>query len=137
MKKKHYLKRSCKFICPPKTKEGAKLLAFQLSAAIHSQFNKGDRIWFVEGHTSRYGLSQILRQLLDYWKIPDPYLTEYLHRDIEDTTQMTDEEYNRYYNKHYARELRIRKINGGHNKISSKQWGNNLYSRRDRNTIKN
>lgn len=97
------------------TLEGRKKLAFQISAAVNTQLDKGDRIWFFDGHISRYELRNILKNILEHFNIEDTYLTKFLHWDIN-----PDHFDRKEYQKHYQREYRRFKNT---KKISCTQWG--------------
>lgn len=97
-----------------KTDFGRLKFAFDLSKAVHTQLNKGDWIWFFDGHASRYDLKRFLVEFLKKFNIEDPYL-KFLHWDIDPDNFDRNE-----YQKHYQREYRRFK---GIKKISCKHWG--------------
>jgi len=82
----------------------ARMMAWQVSCAIHSKTNF-DRVFLIDGHVSRTYLKKYLADLLKTWDIADPYL-EYLHMDMpRDPEKFTRKE----YVKHALRDYRATK----------------------------
>lgn len=98
-----------------KTIEGRKRLAFDASAAIHTQLKKPDRIWFFDGNISREQLKHLLQNLLNNYNLEDTYITKFLHWDANQ-----DKFDRKEYQKHYHRDYRRFKHK---QKISCKDWG--------------